>query len=110
MTGGNLRNERAKANSPNSAEILYCTQLRQLLKCKQTQFLRQINSTQNHFILTDFLNQNNQMSLSNILRTIDNPNLSAKLSEISTEYQASRSKSLLSLCLKKVPVPMESEV
>ena len=51
-----------------------------------------------------------QMSLSNILRTIDNPNLSAKLSEISTEYQASRSKSLLSLCLKKVPVPMEPEV
>ena len=70
MTGGNLRNERAKANSPNSAEILYCTQLRQLLKCKQTQFLRQINSTQNHFILTDFLNQNNQMSLSNTFQLL----------------------------------------
>ena len=46
-----------------------------------------------------------QMSLSNILRAIDNPNLSAKLSEINTEYHASRSKSLLSLCLRKVPVP-----
>merc|ERR1711997_1016028 len=51
-----------------------------------------------------------QMSLSNILRAIDNPNLSAKLSEINTEYQASRRKSLLSLCLKKMPLPLEPEV
>ena len=48
-----------------------------------------------------------QMSVANVLRALDNPNLSAKLSEIHTDYQACRSKSLLSFCLRKMPVVSE---
>ena len=46
------------------------------------------------------------ISVANVLRALENPNLSAKLSEIHTEYQACRSKSLLSFCLRKMPVPV----
>merc|ERR1712083_349294 len=42
-------------------------------------------------------------SVANVLRALNNPDLSAKLSQIHDEYKTCRNKSLLSLCIKNNP-------